>query len=287
MENYAFAKSRLFACLEPGKKKKSSFARTAVMNADDFWHKPLLKECRAKVLTYGLSSGADVQAKDIQLTPTGTHFKLNYQGTVIDCHLPLIGRHNVYNFLAAACVGVIRQVPLEVIAQRIATVPSVPGRLEPIPNELGIKVYVDFAHSDDALVNIFDCLKEIKTRRLIAVFGCGGDRDQNKRPLMAKVCEDNCEISIVTSDNPRTEDPAVICSHILQGFKNKESYLVELDRKNAIVKAIELAEPGDIVLIAGKGHETSQIFAHQTVEFDDRKVAWQACEKRRQACVIS
>jgi len=157
--------------------------------------------------------------------------------------------------------------------------PSVPGRLELVPNPLDLKIYVDFAHTDDALMNVLECLQEIKKRRIITVFGCGGDRDRTKRPKMAQVCEEYSDVSIVTSDNPRSEDPSAIVKEIIQGFC-KNNYIVELDRRNAIQKAIDLAEPDDLILIAGKGHEAYQVFAHKTIEFDDRKVAAQICQNK-------
>lgn len=142
-----------------------------------------------------------------------------------------------------------------------------------------MKIYVDFAHSDDALTNVLECLQEIRKGRIITVFGCGGDRDKFKRPRMAQACEELSDISIVTSDNPRSEDPVQIANDIIHGFRKKENYLIELDRREAIRKAIEMARPDDIVLIAGKGHEPYQIFAHKTIEFDDAKVARQLCQE--------
>ena len=191
-----------------------------------------------------------------------------------------MGRFNVYNCLAATAVGLSRGLPLEQIAKVLESAPAVPGRLQAVPNPLGLKIYVDFAHSDDSLQNVLDCLQEFKTGRIITVFGCGGDRDKTKRPKMARVCQDHSDIVIVTSDNPRNEDPAAIIRQILAGMTNQENALVEIDRYKAIEKAVDLATSDDIILIAGKGHETYQIFAHKTIEFDDRKVTLQVCQKR-------
>jgi len=152
--------------------------------------------------------------------------------------------------------------------------------LEVVPNPLGLKIYVDFAHSDDALLNVLECLQEFKTGRIIVVFGCGGNRDATKRPKMARVCEEHADVVILTSDNPRNEDPVEIAKQAIKGFVRPNDHIVELDRSAAIEKAIELAAPEDIILIAGKGHEPYQIFAHKTIEFDDRKVALQHCQKR-------
>jgi UDP-N-acetylmuramoyl-L-alanyl-D-glutamate--2,6-diaminopimelate ligase len=136
-----------------------------------------------------------------------------------------------------------------------------------------IHVFVDHSHKPDALRNVLETLSELKKGKIITVFGCGGSRDSSKRPLMGSVAESYSDLSIVTNDNPRREDPIAICKEILAGFKARHSYMVELDRKSAIQKAIQLAKPNDIVLIAGKGHESYQIFSHKTIEFDDRLIA--------------
>lgn len=282
MDNYCEAKNKLFRNLNPDKsKKKKGFPTTAIVNADSPWVNKITDGCKGKIFTYGIENQADLRATEIKLTSSGTIFSLNYKNQKVECHWPLIGRFNVYNCLAAAAVGLMRYEPLEKVASILETFPSVPGRLECVPNPLGLKIYVDFAHSDDALANVLECLRELKTGRIITVFGCGGDRDQTKRPKMAQVSEELSDITIVTSDNPRSEDPEAICRMILQGFKRKDSYLVELDRRRAIEKAIEIATPDDIILIAGKGHETYQIFAHKTIEFDDRKIAAQICQTKR------
>ena len=187
----------------------------------------------------------------------------------------MIGRFNVYNCLAAIAVGLMRGFSLKQIADALAVAPYVAGRLEAVPNPMGLKIYVDFAHSDDALLNVLQCLQEFKTGRIIAVFGCGGNRDASKRPKMAQVCEQHADLVIVTSDNPRGEDPAEIIRQVVKGFSHPEKQIIEIDRNLAIKKAIDLATLEDIVLIAGKGHEPYQIFAHQTVPFDDRKIALQ------------
>lgn len=282
MEDYCSAKNKLFRSLNPDKTKKKldRFPTTAVVNADSIWHKKITEGCRAKILTYGVDNAADLKASNISLSALGTCFELTYQGQNVTCSCPLIGRFNVYNYLAAISVGLVRGVSLEKLVEMMQKCPSVPGRLESVPNPLGLKIYVDFAHSDDALANVFDCLKEVKEGRIITVFGCGGDRDHTKRPLMARVCEEFSDVTIVTSDNPRSEDPQAICDEVVRGFKNKASYQVELDRGLAIQKAIDLADEKDIILIAGKGHETYQVFAHKTIEFDDRKVALKICQQK-------
>lgn len=280
MESYAEAKEKLFANLNPKKQKaNNAFPTTAVVNIDSLWHKNMLKNCKAKVITYGLSEGADLKAFDIRLTPTGTLFKLTYQNKSYECHCPLVGRFNVYNCLAAIAVGLVRKEPIEKLIEIVSNFPGIPGRLESVKNDKNLNIFVDFAHTDDALVNVLESLQEFKKGRIITVFGCGGDRDQSKRPRMAKAAESFSDFSIVTSDNPRSEDPKVICEQICKGF-SKANWTVELDRKEAIKKAIGMAALEDIVLIAGKGHETYQIFAHKTVEFDDRKIAAQLCAEK-------
>lgn len=282
MDNYCLAKQKLFKNLNatPAKERKKTFPKTAVVNADSPWTVKLLEGCTAKVLSYGIDQLADLRASEIKMTSDGTDFILSYQGKQVACHSPLVGRFNVYNVLAATGVILARQVPLGDVAPMISTFVPVPGRLEKVSNPLGLKIYVDFAHTDDALINVLECLKELKPNRIITVFGCGGDRDQTKRPKMAQAAEELSDITIVTSDNPRSEDPATIASHIIKGFKNKDSYIVELDRYKAIETAIEMATAKDIILIAGKGHEPYQIFAHKIIEFDDRKTAAQICQNK-------
>jgi UDP-N-acetylmuramoyl-L-alanyl-D-glutamate--2,6-diaminopimelate ligase len=239
----------------------------------------MLEGCSANVLSYGIENPSDVQASHICLESQGTRAKVSYQGQTVDCFWPLVGRFNVYNCLAAIAVGLSQKIPLELIASHMTNILSVRGRLQPVKNQLGRKIYVDFAHSDDALMNVLKTLKEIQAEdgRLIVVFGCGGDRDRFKRPKMAKACENFADLCIVTSDNPRSEDPHQICEEIISGFAKPGIYQVEIDRRMAIQKAIECSRPNDIVVIAGKGHESYQILAHKKIEFDDCKVAADIC----------
>lgn len=281
MDNYLQAKNKLFRSLDPSKRKKRNpHPKMAVINADSPSHQEMIRGCRAKTLTYGIHADADLKAERISLSPTGTSMTINYKGKKIDLSWPLVGRFNVYNCLATIGVGLSRQLPLEKIIGILEKAPFIQGRLQVIPNVLNLKIYVDFAHSDDALLNVLECLKEFKTGRIIVVFGCGGNRDANKRPKMATVSEQYADLSIVTSDNPRNEDPAEIIRQIIPGFSKKDSYMIEIDRYAAIEKAISLATTDDIILIAGKGHESHQIFAHQTIVFDDRDVAAEICRKK-------
>lgn len=286
MDQYSTAKQKLFRNLKKEKKKKSPIAKTAVINADSPWASTMTDGCVGEILTYGIDTEAVLRASDIVLTAAGTRFNIHYKNNTYPCSSPLIGRHNVYNYLAAAGVGLARNMPIEEIIDRMKTSPPIPGRLEPVPNKLGLNIYVDYAHTDDALINVLKSLRELAPRRLITIFGCAGDRDRTKRPKMARAAEEFSDISIVTSDNPRSEDAASICLEVASGFKDPKNCMVEIDRQMAIEKAIHLAGSEDIVLIAGKGHESYQIFAHKTIEFNDRKVAVQACEKRENGCCV-
>lgn len=285
MENYCSAKNKLFRSLKTDKSKKKikQFPTTAVINIDSGWSEKIREGCQVDILTYGIDNPAHLQALDICLTPSGTKFKLKYKDQIVDCFWPLVGRFNVYNYLAAISVGLVRNIALEKLTNMMANFSAVPGRLEPVPNPLGLKIYVDFAHSDDALVNVFETLNELKTGKLITVFGCGGDRDRSKRPRMAKVSGAYSDVSIVTSDNPRTENPEAIIDEVVKGFEKGQRFESIVDRRSAIEKAIEIATEDDIILIAGKGHETYQIFAHKTIEFDDRKVASELCQSKYDA----
>lgn len=276
MQTYSEAKKKLFdLLLNSCAKKIHAFSKVAILNSDCPWHRHMINYCAH--ITYGIDTKADLQATDIQLTPSGTHFYIKYKHKKYRCYFPLVGKYNIYNFLAALAVGLHRQEPMEKLISILENAPQVPGRLQPVPNELGLSVFVDFAHSADALWNVLTSLQQLKTKRVITVFGCGGDRDKEKRPQMAKVVEQLSDYVFVTSDNPRSEDPQVICDEIVKGFTKADSFSVELDRKRAIFKAIEYAAAGDIILIAGKGHENSQIFKHQTIEFNDYTVATSLC----------
>lgn len=288
MDAYCSTKNVLFRTL--GQNQSEKFNKNppcAVVNADSPWLEKMIDGCKSKTLTYAIENPADLKACMIKLTPGGTDFTLEYKSRNFPVSIPLVGRFNVYNCLAAIGVALVHGDPLEKIIGLLSRCPSVPGRLEPVSNSENLKIYVDFAHTSDALENVLDCLNELKTGRIITVFGCGGDRDKSKRPLMAAVAENYSDFCIVTSDNPRNEMPEAICKEIVAGFKNAERHVIELDRKKAIMKAIEMANPDDIILIAGKGHEMCQIFAHKTIEFNDRKVAQELCSSRLKPVSIS
>lgn len=281
MENYCQAKNQLFR--ELGIYGKDEKSKWAVINQDCPWAAKIIDKCSASIFTYGIEQPADLRATNIGLSDGGTKVTLLYRTQIVNCFWPLVGRFNVYNCLAAIGTLLTQGIPLESIIEKMSQLPPVRGRLEPVKNALGLKIYVDYAHTDDALENVLSTLSELKKGRLITIFGCGGDRDTAKRPMMAKVCEKYSDLSIVTSDNPRSENPMAICEEIIKGFESQNSYLIELDRKTAIRRAILLANPDDLILIAGKGHETYQIFAHETVKFDDCLVAAEICSEIAQS----
>lgn len=285
MEEYAKAKNILFKRLTK-KNNRKKYKRAAFVNGQSPWSDAIAKDCQVQVLKYGLEATDDLYASDIEMSPKGSRFQIHWRGETALCVTPLVGKFNIYNTLAACSACLIQNIPLKDVVEQVATFEAVPGRLEPVPNGLGIDVYVDYAHTDDALRQVLSALRELKKGRIITIFGCGGDRDQEKRPLMGRVVQEGADFAIVTQDNSRSEEPDAILSQIIKGFTNPNCYIVEKDRSLAIEKGIGMAKKGDVVLIAGKGHETSQVFSTHTMEFDDRKIARSVCEKlaKSQTC---
>jgi UDP-N-acetylmuramoyl-L-alanyl-D-glutamate--2,6-diaminopimelate ligase len=250
----------------------------AVVNADDDRAPALRAAARGTVLTYSLraESGADLVAREVALSLEGTRFRVRLEGTEVEVHTPLIGRYNVSNVLAALAAAVALRLPTDKVLQGIASVGGVPGRMERVQAGQDFTVVVDYAHTDDALRNLLETVRDLRPRRVLTVFGCGGDRDRTKRSLMGAVAARLSDVAIVTSDNPRSEPPEAIIDEILAGMGNggrRAQKHVRVDRRDAIALAIELAGPGDAVIIAGKGHETYQVLRDRTVPFDDRQVA--------------
>jgi UDP-N-acetylmuramoyl-L-alanyl-D-glutamate--2,6-diaminopimelate ligase len=279
MEAYASAKAKLFSGVGAGA------PRVAVINADDahgnFMRGFAQKSRTAAVWTYGYRPNRefglpDSYAENVVLHAGVTKFTwVNPAGRAIEIESPLTGRVNVYNLLAAATAALARGLTLEEIAAAVKGLKQVPGRFEVVPGsrEAGFTVVVDYAHTDDALKNLIalgrDLVKE-HGGRVITVFGCGGDRDRGKRPKMGQVAGEGSDLVVVTSDNPRSEDPLAIIEEILVGVKETSvESLVDVDRRAAIEAAIRAARAGDIVLLAGKGHEKTQTFAEGAVHFDD------------------
>lgn len=270
MEDYFEAKSLLFRWLRYGKKEP-----VRVINADDPWGQRLLRieGLDGQLVTYGCSPDAMVRAEDIRLSRNGSEFSLYTPWGDTSVHLSLMGRFNVSNVLGAVASCGVLGVKLSLMAEVVAACKSVPGRLEEIPTRKHFQVFVDYAHTDDALKNVLETLRESNPHRLIVVFGCGGNRDRSKRPAMGTVAARLADYSILTSDNPRREDPLKIIEQIREGFEEHENFEVVVDRAEAIRLALKIAKRGDIVLIAGKGHETFQELENTTVPFDDRQVA--------------
>jgi UDP-N-acetylmuramoyl-L-alanyl-D-glutamate--2,6-diaminopimelate ligase len=278
MEQYFEAKKTLFAGLAAQKKKKGR----AIINIDDRYGHLLSERFKRRipVVTYGQRVGSDFRATDLRFDATGSAFHLQARGRSYLVRLPLIGSFNIYNSLAAIAAAASMGMELRAAVAAIAHAPQIPGRLERVPAKRNYQTFVDYAHTEDALRNVLRTLRELKPKRLITVFGCGGDRDRAKRPLMAAASEEFSDWSVLTSDNPRSEDPARILSEIRAGFRSNRFEEI-LDRTEAIRKAVSLAGPGDIVLVAGKGHEPYQEFADRKIPFDDCAVARRAIEDRR------
>lgn len=281
MEAYGDAKAELFASLKEGRKKEGFPARVAIVNRDDPSHKRMVRDCSAKIMTYGLEEGADVRARSMQFYPDRTTCEIVFQGQSVPFSWPMRGKYNVYNGLSAIAVGLSRGLELQDILPIMASFKAVRGRLEAVDNPYGMNVFVDYAHTDDALQNVLSTLQELKQGgRILVVFGCGGSRDPSKRPKMGEVAARLADKVFVTSDNPREEDPKAIIDQILTGIPDKSHVVPLIDRREAIAAAIREAEPRDVVLIAGKGHETYQIFSHKTIEFDDVQVAKECIHQR-------
>jgi len=220
---------------------------------------------------------ADFRASNYRPEFGSTSYQLDARGKSYLVRVPLIGRFNVANSLAALAAASSLGIPLRDAIVSLAKSPQVPGRLEAVPAKRQFQVFVDYAHTPDALLNVLKTVRELSPRKVIVVFGCGGDRDRAKRPLMARAADQNADFSIITSDNPRKEDPDAIIAEVEKGFRS-ERYEKITDRTEAIARAIALAQPRDIVVIAGKGHETYQEFADNTIPFDDIQVARRALE---------
>ncbi|PYL07650.1 MAG: UDP-N-acetylmuramoyl-L-alanyl-D-glutamate--2,6-diaminopimelate ligase [Verrucomicrobia bacterium] len=276
IENYFEAKAKLFTQLGQQEKKREPIA---VINIDDRYGEQLLDKIdkNIAVVTYGMGVRAQFRASNYRIEFGGTSYRLDARGKSYLVRLPLIGRFNVANSMAALAAANSLGVNLRDAVTSLAKSPQIPGRLEIVPAKRQFQVFVDYAHTPDALLNVIKTLRELEPSRLLVVFGCGGNRDRQKRPLMAEVVERNADYAIVTSDNPRREDPAAIIADTEKGFR-LHHYEKIVDRAEAIARAVELAHPRDIVLIAGKGHEAYQEFADRTVPFDDIQVARRAIE---------
>ncbi|WP_134684584.1 UDP-N-acetylmuramoyl-L-alanyl-D-glutamate--2,6-diaminopimelate ligase [Brevibacillus migulae] len=276
MENYRFAKSLLFAQL--GNQYDVKMMKTAVLNADDEASELFAKVTPARVVTYGIDKPADVRAEQIQITSRGTSFVVQSFAGSIAMNLQLIGKFNVYNALAATAVALAEGISLEEIKRSLEAVQGVNGRFEAVVAGQDFAVLVDYSHTPDSLENALVTVKEFAQGRIFCVVGCGGDRDRTKRPIMAQIATKYADISVLTSDNPRSEEPASIIADMAAGLTGVEEnrYVQIVDRREAIQYAIRHAQPNDCILIAGKGHETYQIIKNEVLPFDDREVAKEA-----------
>jgi UDP-N-acetylmuramoyl-L-alanyl-D-glutamate--2,6-diaminopimelate ligase len=278
MEAYLAAKGLLYARLGNAFSPDPTQRKFAVLNGDEEASAYLRQVTAAQVLTYGIHhEQADVRAANIRLTSRGTSFDVVSYAGKLPFEMRMVGTFNVYNALAAIACALAEQIPLAAIQEGLAQFGGVPGRMEVIDEGQEYLVLVDYAHTPDGLENVLSTVRTFAERRVITVFGCGGDRDRTKRPIMGKLSATYSDYVIVTSDNPRSEEPDRILADIAVGLEesgwSRERYMLLADRAQAIAEAIRIAEPGDVVIIAGKGHETYQIIGGETKHFDDREEA--------------
>ncbi len=280
MHHYVRAKGRLFEELASGGK-----AATAVVNFDDPASEYIVGVNRGALLSYGVERRADVRARDVEMSLHGVAFNAETPRGRVAISLSQLGDYSVYNALAAVAVGECLAMDLEAVAAGLAAALPVPGRFELVDAGQDFVVVVDYAHKPDALQRLLQSARRLQPRRLITVFGCGGDRDRGKRPVMGRIAAEFSDYVIVTSDNPRSEDPQKIIHAIVAGAREADSHaqrhVVEVDRAAAIEHAVAIAQPDDMVIIAGKGHEPYQLVAGRRLEFDDRAHARAALERRR------
>ncbi len=270
MAEYGQAKSRLF--LDMG-------VPQAVINVGDPFGARLASQLQDPV-TFSLGDVGTIRAKVVEVGAGNLEMQIRTGAETLEVRVPLGGLFNVDNALAAFTVLVALGLTPTRAAECLAHVTAAPGRFEAVPNDLGINVVVDFAHTPDALARMMDAARALRPKRVIAVFGCGGDRDRTKRPLMAKEVGERADLTVLTSDNPRTEDPMQILNDAAAGLPAGSNFLKIVDRKSAVIEAVRQAEPGDIVLLAGKGHEDYQIIGTTKYPMDDRQLAREALEAR-------
>ncbi|MCX5778364.1 MAG: UDP-N-acetylmuramoyl-L-alanyl-D-glutamate--2,6-diaminopimelate ligase [Elusimicrobia bacterium] len=273
MENYFSSKALLFSRQVPGEKP---YHKCAIINTDDSWGKKLSTLVTgASVVTYGLSDCAHIRAENIHYSSHGTEFTLITPTDRCTVTVGFLGSYNVYNILAAVAAGICVGIPFETVVDGVRCAPPAPGRLEPIDGGQPFTVLVDYAHTDDALLNVLRSLRELNPARIITVFGCGGDRDTTKRSIMGETASRLSDHVFLTSDNPRSEDPKAIARDVEEGFRRRQAnnYEIIIDREQAIAAALAMARAGDIVLLAGKGHEMYQIIGEQKLHFNDGEIA--------------
>ena len=287
MEAYLASKRRLFSdLLQPDAEKPR---RSAVVNLDDPYGPAIAEGAACPAVTYGLVADPSVTAHEVQISVEGISGLLITPKGSISFRSRMLGRFNLYNILAAASVGIALDVPLAAIKEGIEHHKSVPGRMERVENDRGVTLLVDYAHTGDALENVLRTVKGVATKRIITLFGCGGDRDKGKRPIMGEIAVTFSDLAIVTSDNPRTEEPAAIIDDIRRGITplgvhefalddlqdgfNGKGFVIVESRREAIRLAVKVARAGDVIVLAGKGHEDYQIIGKVKHHFDDREEA--------------
>jgi UDP-N-acetylmuramoyl-L-alanyl-D-glutamate--2,6-diaminopimelate ligase len=266
MEQYFAAKQLLFAPVG------SPAPAWAVINFDDPYGRQI--PAAAHMLRYGFNAGADLRASSLRMNFDGLQFTVQHGAERVHLTSSLVGKFNAYNILAACGVALSYGLDWKIISNAIANSPRVPGRFESIQEGQPFLIVVDYAHTDDALRNVISVARELHPKRVITLFGCGGDRDRTKRPLMAQAASEASDFVVLTSDNPRSEDPIAIMNDALVGLRRFDTqHVIEPDRAKAIRTALNEARPGDIVILAGKGHETYQVLKDRVIHFDDREVA--------------
>jgi UDP-N-acetylmuramoyl-L-alanyl-D-glutamate--2,6-diaminopimelate ligase len=258
---------------------------SSIINIDDEWGRRLNDELRSngqRTVTFSTKQPADLTASEVVVSMVrGTSFQLDWNDGSVNIASPLVGLPHVYNMLSAAGVAFELGFGVDAVVKGLAECTGAPGRFERVPHDGDFAVVVDYAHTDDALLNTLRTARDLANGRVITVFGCGGDRDRTKRPVMGRVAGKCSDLVFVTSDNPRTEDPLSIIKEIEEGLRETETpYSVSVDRRTAIRSAVQAAAPGDVIVIAGKGHETYQIIGNDRFHFDDREVAAHAIKAR-------
>lgn len=268
-ENYYQAKLLLF------KNSKNS-----IINMDDEYGKRVYDDIKGNKLTYSIEAKSNLKAENIKMHSAGVEFSINYEGKEAEINMHIPGRYNIQNALGSALACLNEGISLEVVKRGFENMSGVPGRCEIVTKKynLGYEIIVDYAHTPDGLENILKTAREFTKGRLISVFGCGGDRDKTKRPIMGKIGTELSDIAVITSDNPRSEEPLAIIEDIKSGIKNN-NYIVVENRREAIKKAMEIAKQYDVIVVAGKGHEDYQILKDKTIHFDEREIIKELIEE--------
>ncbi|MBR5271766.1 MAG: UDP-N-acetylmuramoyl-L-alanyl-D-glutamate--2,6-diaminopimelate ligase, partial [Clostridia bacterium] len=272
MENYKAAKAKLF-----------DISKYGVVNVDDLAGADIVKENKCDILTIGADSECAFKASNIKISANGVDFDVKYNNDIYPMHLCIPGKFSVYNAMCAAGAALSIGIDIETIRKGLNSATGVVGRLEVVPTDTDYTVIIDYAHTPDGLENIIKAAKEFAQGRVVTLFGCGGDRDNSKRSVMGEIAGTLSDYSIITSDNPRTENPLSIIEMIESGIKKTNGeYTVIPDRREAILYALQNAQEGDVIILAGKGQETYQIIGKEKFDFDERVVVYQSLRKIRE-----